>query len=397
MNIALFTETYLPYINGVVTHVKSLKEGLEKLGHNVLIVCADPHARHHYISEGVLHCPGITSKKVYEYGIAPPLAPNRLKHLRAFAPDIIHIHNEFGVGLSGVRYAKELNIPLVYTLHTMYEDYLYYVVPNRLIPFAKRLVERYAKYLEDRSDGLLGPSPKVEEFFRECNVIKDVHIMANPVELEIFDKRKADKARSAMIKERLGLCDTDFILTFCGRLGKEKNVDGLIDYWKEGIASHPGLKLLILGDGPERESFMQHAKDAGVSDSVIFAGKIAHNDLPLYYDFCDLYITASLSDTNSISMKEGLAMELPVLSLTDELNEGQIIDGINGFNFNDAKELFDCIDHYRGLSETERESLRRGARDSVLEADCVALAQHVLPIYERLIAEFDEESYDVKL
>lgn len=387
MNIALFTETYLPYINGVVTHVKSLKEGLEKLGHHVLIVCADPHARHHYVSEGVLHCPAVTSKKLYEYGVAPPLAPHRLKLLREFAPDIIHIHQEFGVGLSGVHYAKELDVPLVYTLHTMYQDYLYYIFPDKMIPFARRVMERYVKYLANHASTLFGPSPKVEEFFRECDVVKDVHIMANPVELEIFDKTKVDHTRSAQIKKDLGLTDDDFILAFCGRLGKEKNIDGLLDFWKEGYTPDSHLKLLILGDGPEKGSFERHAASIGVSDSVIFAGRIAHNDLPLYFDFCDLYITASLSDTNSISMKEGLAMGLPVLSLTDELNVGQIVDGINGFNYNNSAELFEEIENYRALDENARTALQDSARDSVMEADCVGLAKHVLPIYERLIEE----------
>ncbi len=391
MNIALFTETYLPYINGVVTHIKSLKEGLEKLGHRVLIVCADPHTKHHYIENNVLHCPSVTSKKIYEYGVAAPLAPNRLKLLREFDPDIIHIHNEFGVGLSGVRYAKELDIPLVYTLHTMYEDYLYYIFPDKMIPLAEKLLRRYAKFLAGKADMLLGPSPKVEEFFRECDVEKEVHVLANPVELETFDKANIDHAKVQAIKEGLGFGEKDFIISFCGRLGKEKNIDQLIDYWKEGIRPDSDLKLLILGDGPERESFARHAKEVGVSDTVIFAGKIDHEKLPLYFDFCDLYVTASLSDTNSISMKEALAMYLPVLALTDTLNVGQIVDGVNGYNYNTSAELFDRIAAYRALSEEERMALRRGARDSVAEADCVALAKRVLPIYAKAIADMQTQ------
>ncbi len=394
MNIALFTETYLPYINGVVTHVKSLKEGLEQLGHQVLVVCADPHARHHYVSDGILHCPGITNKRIYEYGVAAPIAPHRLKLLKEFHPDIIHIHNEFGVGLSGIRYAKELEIPLVYTLHTMYEDYLYYIFPNKMIPLAKRLMERYARYIANRSSTLFGPSLKVEEFFRECDVVKDVHIMENPVELEMFDKTKVDHEKSAALKASLKLTDEDFILTFCGRLGKEKNVDTLLSFWKEGIGEEKHLKLLILGDGPVKEELEQQAKELGVSDTVIFAGRVEHPQLPLYYDFCDLYVTASLSDTNSISMKEGLAMCLPVLSLTDSLNEGQIVDGFNGFNYNNAAELFERIAFYRAMDAGEKEALRGSARGSVLEASCVALAKTVLPIYEQLIAENQSKKAD---
>lgn len=387
MNIALFTETYLPFINGVVTHVKSLKEGLEKMGHNVLIVCADPNVKHHVIENGILRCPGIVSKKIYNYGIASPIAHHRLKLLREFKPDIIHIHNEFGVGLSGLRYAKELNIPSVYTMHTMYDDYLYYVVPEKMLPFAQKMMASYTRYLANRSTTLFGPSAKVEEFFRECNVVKDVHIMANPVELETFDKEKVDYEKSLQIKKNLGLTDDDYILTFCGRLGKEKNVDTLLNFWKEGISERKNLKLLILGEGPVKADLEKQAKELGVDNTVIFAGRIEHEDLPLYYDFCDLYVTASLSDTNSISMKEGLAMKLPVLSLTDELNEGQIVDDLNGYNYNNGEELFERIDMCRGMDEDSMRALRHAARESVMEADCLGLAKTVLPIYEQLILD----------
>ncbi|MEG0570817.1 MAG: glycosyltransferase, partial [Oscillospiraceae bacterium] len=101
MKIALFTETYLPYINGVVTHVKALKDGLEKLGNTVMVVTADPDTKRHFVKDGILHCPAVTFKRVYNYGLASPVSIKRLTILKEFEPDVIHIHNEFGVGLSG--------------------------------------------------------------------------------------------------------------------------------------------------------------------------------------------------------------------------------------------------------------------------------------------------------
>ena len=110
MRIAIFTETYLPQINGVVTHIKILKEGLEALGHTVLIVTADAKAHRHYIEDGVLHCPAHTLKRIYNMCLASPVSSARLHYLREFNPDIIHLHTEFSVGLSGLAIAKILNI-----------------------------------------------------------------------------------------------------------------------------------------------------------------------------------------------------------------------------------------------------------------------------------------------
>ena len=143
MRIAIFTETYLPQINGVVTHIKILKEGLEALGHTVLIVTADSKAHTHYLKDNVLHCPAHNLKRIYNLDLASPVSRTRLKYLREFRPVIIHVHNEFSIVLSGMAIAKILKVPLVYTLHTMYDDYIHYIAPKPLIPLTKKLSHRY--------------------------------------------------------------------------------------------------------------------------------------------------------------------------------------------------------------------------------------------------------------
>ena len=99
--------------------------------------CSGSHFRpampmHHYIEDGVLHCPAVKLKKIYGYGLASPYSHTRTKLLEEFHPDIIHIHTEFSMGISGIHIAHKLKVPLVYTLHTMYDDYVYYVAPKHL-------------------------------------------------------------------------------------------------------------------------------------------------------------------------------------------------------------------------------------------------------------------------
>ena len=195
MKIALFTETYLPHINGVVTHVKSLKDGLEQLGHEVLVVTADADAHRHYIADGVLHCPAHTSERFYGYGVAMPLSTTRLKMVSRFQPDVIHVHNEFGIGLSGIMIARVLRIALVYTLHTMYDEYIYYVAPQPLAPMATRLSHKYTKLFAKSAQALTGPSKKCEEYFRKEGVYKTVNVIPNPVDLEAFNPEKIDPGR----------------------------------------------------------------------------------------------------------------------------------------------------------------------------------------------------------
>ncbi len=383
MKIALFTETYIPSINGVVTHVKALKSGLEKLGHEVLIVCASPGAKHHHVENGVLYCPGVNLKKLYNYGVAAPKSHVRYKYIKKFDPDIIHIHTEFGIGYSGTIAAKLLNIPLIYTMHTMYDDYLYYVAPKKFIKIAKKTSHAYAKILAEKATCLTGPSKKVEEFFRSCGVQKPVYVVPNPVEIDKFKPHCISEEKRALIRKKLGILADELAVCFCGRLGREKNIDTLLKYWSEVVEGDRKCKLLIFGDGPSRKELEKYSNRLKINDTVNFLGKISHDNLPPYYASCDIYITASLSDTNSISMLEAMATGLPVVHIYDELNKGQVIDGYNGFIYKNSAQMKKIIDDYKKISNDEKNEISKNSRRSVLKYGDITLAKNLLNIYKQ--------------
>lgn len=390
MKIALFTETYLPYINGVVTHVKALHDGLEQLGHEVLVITVDTKARHHYIKDGVLYCPAMEMKKLYHFGLASPVSTTRYHMLRDYEPDVIHIHQEFGIGLSGARIAKKLKKPLVYTLHTMYDDYLYYIVPEKLTPLLRRIAHRYFRYLGKSAMELTGPSMKVQEYFDLCGVNKSVNVVPNPVELDVFNPSSLDKEKIAAIREKYGVKDDETLVSFCGRLGKEKSVDVLLNNWAANVKPDDKLKLMILGGGPCLSELTEQAKQLGISEQVIFTDAVPHEELPEYYGACQLYVTASLSDTNSISMKEAMATGLPVLHIKDPLNAGQVVDGVNGFIYNDGKEMYALLKRYQAMTDEERAALTASVINSVKIYGCEALAKYLVDVYEKAIVEKKE-------
>jgi Glycosyltransferase len=385
MKVAIFAETYLPYINGVVTHVASLVDGLKTLGHDVMVVTADPKIRHQTFIDGVLHCPAISLKRFYDFGIAPPLSNKRRNAIAGFNPDVIHVHQEFGIGFSGVRAALSLNIPYVYTMHTMYDDYIYYIAPGKLVPIIKKPVRKYAKYIANRAAEITGPSEKVTEYLRSCGCNKPVTVIPNPVEIDLFDTAKLPEGSAFDIRQRFGFKDSDTVLTFCGRLGTEKNVHTLVDYWAEALKENKNIKLFILGDGPAKDKLEIQAKELGIESQVKFAGVVAHGDLPPYLVAADAYVTASLSDTNSISMLEGMAMKLPVFHIKDPLNQGQVVPGHNGFIYENAGQLRDEILDFVALSNEEKTKLREQTRESVLEKGSVTLAKNLLEVYKKAL------------
>ncbi len=384
MRIALFTETYLPHINGVVTHVKILRDGLVRLGHEVLVVTADAGARHHYVEDGILHCPAHTSRRFYNYSLSLPISNSRLRLVREFAPDIIHIHNEFGIGMSGLLCAKILRVPLVYTLHTMYDDYIYYIAPKPFVKAATDVSHHYFKFIAKHSNALTGPSQKCQEYFRLTGLKKDVNVIPNAVEVDQFSPQEVPEEKKQELREKCGIREGSMVACFVGRLGREKSVDVLLEYWKAAVAPEDNIHLVVIGDGPVRPELEQQAQELGIGGMVTFTGKVEHEDLPPYYALCDVYVTASLSDTNSISMLEGMCSGLPVLQRTDPLNADQVRDGKNGFNFNSPEEMIQKLRQIQSMDVEALQGFKESVIASIRENGARELAERTLAVYERV-------------
>ena len=383
MRIAIFTEAYLPRINGVVTHIKLLKEGLEARGHDVLIVTADGDAKEHYLENGVLHCPGIKlTKKLSGFETSVPVSRKRLNFVRDFKPDIIHVETEFGMGLCGVSIAKMLKIPLVYTMHTMYDEYIYYIAPRPLVKTVKKLSHKYMRVFANRANAITGPSEKCSEYLSSAGVKLPVNVIPNPVELDDFSPEHFDPEQKRAIREKFGIPQDAFVVVFVGRLGREKSIDLLIDYWNQSVKADENMYLFIIGGGPEEQVLRDQIAALGCGDRVIISGRVEHPELPPYLLASDIYVTASLSDTNSISMLEGMAAGLPVLQRRDPINADQIKDGENGWSFDSPEEMAELLRKFRDMPEAEKQQLKESTRQSIMDAGCTALADRTLHIYD---------------
>ena len=347
----------------------------------MLIVTADSKAHTHYLKDNVLHCPAHNLKRIYNLDLASPVSRTRLKYLREFRPDIIHVHNEFSIGLSGMAIAKILKVPLVYTLHTMYDDYIYYIAPKPLIPLTKKLSHRYFRMFPQNAAVVTGPSKKCQEYTYEIGSDKKVEVIPNPVELDAFAPQTSTPQQRAQIREQYHIPQDATVACFVGRLGREKSVDVLLRFWAQEMKPQDNMRLLIIGDGPEKEPLEQLAQQLGITDTVIFTGKVLHPDLPPYIHTCDIYVTASLSDTNSISMLEGMAGGLPVLQLYDELNADQVTDGVNGYMFRDAAEMGQRLRQIRNMEPEELQKLKTSVIQSVKNSGAQTLANYIQTIY----------------
>ncbi|MBQ4375608.1 MAG: glycosyltransferase [Erysipelotrichales bacterium] len=393
MNIAIFTETYYPFISGVVTHIETLKNGLEKNGHNVLIVTLNPDIPENYIEEGILHSPAHPLKGIYGYGVANPWSRKRFEMVRDFHPDLIHIHTEFSLGIAGLHYAKKLHVPVVYTLHTMYDDYLGYITPGKR---TERMIRPLAHFYERKFAGktteIIGPSKKVEEFMRRCHVHKAVNLIPNTVNLDAFREENVDPEKVLSLRKELGIGEEDVSLCFVGRLGKEKSVDVLIDFFAENFRNDPKYRLFLIGKGPEEEELADQIRSLGMENQIRLLGYIEHDDLPPYYHAFDLYATASTSEMNSISMLEAMASGLYILQRLDVYNRDQIESGVNGDIFETSEEFGKLVREEGTMTLEKRRSRHDGVVAYTMHYGVEEFITSVLKVYEKAIEEYTVEN-----
>lgn len=388
MKVAIFTETYFPFISGVVTHIKTLKESLEHAGHEVLIVTTSPKAVCHYVKDGVLYCPAIPLKRIYGYGLSNPVNIQRLRIIQDFDPDIIHIHTEFSMGIFAQFAARKLKKPIVYTLHTMYDDYMFYVAPERFQNMVKPAAHVYFRKVANKATEIIGPSLKVVEFLRRCGVERHINIIPNTVDLSDFMPENVSRDDVAAIRTKLGIRDGDTAMCFVGRLGKEKSIDVLVEFFAAHFRGDDTYKLFIIGDGPEKENLERQIARLGVGAQVRLLGRIEHQFLPPYYHACDLFTTASLSEMNSISMLEAMASGLYVIQRLDIYNKNQITPGENGNVFNTAEEMAALLREEAALTPEQRALRRQKVTAFTQRYGEKEFIRAVLNVYERAMAEY---------
>lgn len=387
MRIGLFTDTYPPFINGVSTSVLMLKQGLEKLGHEVYVVTVNDESFSYKEEDGILKIPSfpIGLMNFRQTGIYPIKAFNIIKKWKL---DIIHSHTEFSIGTFARLISKQLNIPLVHTYHTMYEEYIYYITKGYFNSASKKLVEYLTLFLCDKTiDELIVPTEKTKELFKDKYKVKrDVYVIPSGIDTTRFYKENIDKNEIINLKKDLGLKKTDFIVLYVGRIAKEKSIDFLINNFNSVLKRIPKAKMIIVGDGPDIKALIDLTRKKGLENKIIFTGKAPWTDVPKYYSLCDLFVTASKTETQGLTVIEAMGASKPVVAIRDESFELMITDKKDGLFFDDEKSYVDMIyEVYK--NKKLRDEISFNARLTADKYSPYNYAKNVLKVYEKVISK----------
>ena len=248
MRIGIFTETYTPYISGLVTSEVMLKKALEENGHEVYVVTANLESfKYEYDEEErILKIPGIPTG-IYNSRLTSIYPIRAIKKIRSWNLDVIHSQTEFAIGTFARLFAKQYNIPLVHTYHTLYEDYIHYITKGYFNRSGRKVVEYLTKfYCDTTATELIVPTNKIYKLFKEkYRFEKNINIIPTGIEVERFFKEDMDSSQIEELKDQLHISNDDFVILFVGRLAEEKNVEFLIESHKNLLKKAKNIKLII--------------------------------------------------------------------------------------------------------------------------------------------------------
>jgi glycosyltransferase involved in cell wall biosynthesis len=379
MRIVMVTNTYAPHVGGVARSVEAFAAEYRRRGHQVLVVC--PEFENAPKQEpNVIRVPAIQRFNGSDFSVVL-IAPRWLRTaVEAFAPDIIHSHHPFLLGATAVRLARTLDVPLVFTHHTMYEHYTHYVPGDSeaMRRFAVQLSTNYANL----SDAVFAPSKAVAAILHRRGVKVPVHAVPTGVRLEDFAGGSGKGFRAI-----LAIPESAFLVGHVGRLAPEKNPAFLAGAVARVLEQMPSAYAVIVGGGPSMSGMREVLQRPGPEERVHFAGVLHGLFLVSAYKAMDAFAFASLSETQGMVLTEAMAAGVPVVALSAPGVDEVVRDEMNGRLLRNAdQETFAAALHgIAALPIRQRQVLRKGARKTAEAYALTHTADAAIKAYEALL------------
>lgn len=337
MKVLITTDLFTTETNGVVTSVKNLVEELRKKGHDVKILTLSQKTKS-YRTKNVYYIRSVPVKVYPDVRMPMTYRHKFIREIIDWKPDVIHSQCEFFSLQFALKISKETVAPIVHTYHTLYEQYVHYLVPGkRLGRFVVRFLTR--KRLKG-SSAVIAPTAKVKKALKSYGIEKPIYIVPSGIDLERHKVVLAREERDAMRTE-LGITKDEKVFINLGRLGDEKNLEELVEYFADVTKNYDKVKFLIVGDGPARKRLEHMTKDLEIEDLVIFTGMVKPEDVQKYYKLGDIFISASTSETQGLTYVEAAANGLPLLCRSDLCLKDVVISGKNGYEYTCKKDFLE--------------------------------------------------------
>ncbi|BBM03818.1 glycosyltransferase [Microbulbifer sp. GL-2] len=382
MNIVMLTNTYLPHVGGVAHSVSAFSEEYRRHGHNVLVI-APEFAQQLAREEHVLRIHAIQNFNGSDFSFALPFSLALNERLDAFKPDIIHSHHPFLLGLTALRIARERELPLVFTHHTLYEHYTHNVMANSQVikRFAIEIATRYANL----ATLVLAPSLSVVRLLRERGVRTPIAEVPTGVRIEDYcggDGRG--------IRDQLHIPQSAFVVGHLGRFGQEKNLPFLCESVARFMHDRDNTHFLLAGSGPLEDDLRDFFTQQGLLQRVHMPGKVLGSARRDMYSAMDTFVFSSTTETQGLVLSEAMASGVPVIALEANGTREMVKDRINGrlITGNDINQFVSAIHWLHDTPPGGRRELIHQAVCTARDFSMKSCAQRALDLYQPLVKSY---------
>ncbi|MGD8308956.1 MAG: glycosyltransferase [Chromatiales bacterium] len=312
MRILMISDVYFPRVNGVSTSIQTFAREFTREGHEVTLLAPDYGGP--APAEQELEVLRIPARRLpvdpEDRMLRRPAIRRRLPEIAGRGYDLVHIHTPFVAHYSGLGLARALDLPVVESYHTYFEEYL-----DKYLPWMPRGPLRFAARRFSASqcnavDALVVPSSAMLEVLRRYGVRTRAEVIPTGINLDLFQRGDGDRFRL-----RLGIPPERPVLVHVGRIAHEKNIDFLIDVVERVRRSVPDILLLVAGEGPARRRLEGQVRDRGLNGAVLFLGYLSRDgELQDCYCSGDAFVFSSHTETQGLVLLEAMALGVPVVS-----------------------------------------------------------------------------------
>lgn len=397
MRIGLFSDTYLPDINGVVTSIETLRKGLIEEGHEVFVVANHSSILSVKYEDNVLLLPGIELKFLFDYNLSGPMNFRGYEIVKSMNLDIIHVHTEFGVGIFARICANQLDIPLVYTYHTTYEDYTHYVNlfnSSMIDSVAKQAVAKLSKILSSPATSIITPSKKTKKMLQGYGITKPINVVPTGIDLIRFDDSEELAHQRQLIRHNYGIGQDSKVFIFVGRIAEEKSISLMLQAFKELLNQQSDVYLLIVGSGPDLDKSKEWVKQQGLEANIYCIGRVENTQIAGFYHAADAFVSASLTETQGLTYIEAMACGLPIFASDMNVLSDLLFEGKTGFFFDDVNSFVDKAKTFLSYLDSQVSQMKLDCRETVKPYDSRIFTKSIVDVYKNTI-DLQKESFVV--
>lgn len=324
MKIGIFTDSYKPYTSGVVTSINTFKEELIRLGHEVFIF-APNYPNYEEAEDYVYRYYSLPAPTNPDYTLAIPVYPGIRNLLNRLELDIIHVHSPFTMGRVGLHYSKRYGLPLLFTYHTLYDEYVHYVPVAQ--DLARDVTIKYSNHFCNQCNHIIAPSAEVANRLRHYRIKTPVTVIPTGVPLHRFEQ-----GDNNWLRQHYNIPQENRILLFVGRLTREKNLEFLIEAFSRIKQNHPQTTLVLTAQGPLESDLKKLVLSLGLilERDVIFTGALPFDTLVNVYFSADLFVFSSVTETQGLVLIEAMAAGLPVVAVRANGVNDMVDNNVNG-------------------------------------------------------------------